>query len=41
MKKRDESMMCWYDEGFTQREIYDETNWCRKCCHEQCQYCGK
>lgn len=38
--KRCESLMCWYDEAFTQREIYDETGWCRNCCHEQCQYCG-
>ena len=35
---RNEDIFCDYDEAFTRREIYEETNWCENCCHIGCLY---
>ena len=35
---RNEDIFCDYDEAFTRREIYEETNWCENCCHIGCIY---
>lgn len=31
-------IFCDIDEGFTRREIYDETNWCLTCVYIDCKY---
>lgn len=31
-------IMCDIDEGFTRREIYEETGWCEECCYIECKY---
>lgn len=33
-----EASICDWDEGFTRKEMYEETNFCVKCFNKKCPY---